>query len=138
MYPIKTYEKDNTIVKVCVEDIYKVINFIKHSRDLVYSSIYSYIDEMYNDKYDGYYIESKGKAQCTDGDSFDSEIGNEIAFRKVKLYANIKKCNLIDKVINLYYKEITKLKQYRSRLYNYIDQDIEAIRQYNPKYCPEL
>lgn len=135
MYPIKTFVGKNTVVKVCTEDVSKIV---KNVRSLL-QELNLCIEEMfynnwYSDSKNGFYIESKGKAVCDDKDEFDLETGEEIAFRKVKLIANIKKFRMLSRIINKVNDILDSLIDLRTRYAEYITKDQIALEKYNPDF----
>ena len=133
MYPIKTFVKDNTVVKVCVEDAHRLINAVHLIAKDAYSKTLDLVGGFYSDKYDGYYIETKGKAVCGNDDNFDEEIGNEIAFRKMKIAANIRKVHLIRGAIRVLESQIKQLYVLLDKFERFIEKDSEALKAHNPK-----
>lgn len=126
--PIKTVVNGNTIAKICVEDVRKLHEFVNQVNDSTLEKF---------DKIDIEFpleIKNVGKAKCTSDDKFNEEIGNEIAFRKVKLQANIKKFKFLTRVARLYSKALSLIMKRRNKIYTYIEKDIKAIREYNPEY----
>jgi len=130
--PIQTFKSSKTIVKVCVEDSHKIYDFIEDTLRNIYTKGYLLLSDKPID--DNLCIVGKGVAKLSEGDIFNEEIGNEIAFRKAKLNANIKKFNLYNKIISVIIKYVKGLEEQRDKILNYINKDTEAIRVYNPKF----
>lgn len=136
-YPIKTIEKDNVIVKLCTENVNKLrsrcINIAMESTNKIIEMFNRWFDLETGD----FLINSRGVAKCNE-DEFDSKIGKEIAFRKVKLSANIKKLHMVDGALREQLKGASQLLEIRNKLLKYVDKDIDALKEYNPSYCPRL
>jgi predicted ATP-grasp superfamily ATP-dependent carboligase len=136
-YPIKTIEKDNVIVKLCTENLNKLRNKFISILASTYDKIANRFDDWYDPDSGEYLINSKGVAKCN-GDEFDPEVGKEIAFRKVKLSANIKKLHVIDSAIRAQLQGASEMFEIRKKILKYIQKDIEALKEYNPSYEPNL
>lgn len=138
--PIETTREGNRITKVCVEDIYKIINRIKFALNKSYTNANTLLNNIQKDYkgLNGKFIIGTGVSQPCITDAFDEEIGNNIAFMKAKLNANIKKFKLLKKVL----KEIIPLTNTivleMERLEEYIDLDLDGIRKHNPDYLKNL
>lgn len=130
MFPIKTIEKENVVVKICTEDIHKITNLITREVNEVRCDIFDILDTQYPDDT----MTNAGVAKCSDDDNFDLNVGREIAFRKVKLYANLKKKKLFGRVIRRLMKSVKVYLKEIDKLDSYINKDVEALRAYNPKY----
>ena len=130
MFPIKTIEKENVVVKICTEDIHKITNLITREVNEVRCDIFDILDTQYPDDT----MINAGVAKCSDDDNFDLNVGREIAFRKVKLYANLKKKKLFGRVIRRLMKSVKVYLKEIDKLDSYINKDVEALRAYNPKY----
>lgn len=138
--PIKTIKKGEKTTKVCVEDIYKMLNRIIDSMDKTYNNsidIINSVNKTY-DKYTGELIIGTGVSQPCNGDVYDEEIGNNIAFMKAKLNANLKKRNILYRIWNEYTKIFDTLNKELIKIDNYVDMDIKNIRKYNPEYLNHL
>lgn len=136
-YPIKTIEKDNVIVKLCTENLNKLRSKFISILAGTYDKIANRFDDWYDPDSGEYLINSKGVAKCN-GDEFDLEVGKEIAFRKVKLSANIKKLHVIDSAIRAQLQGASEMFEIRNKIFKYIQKDIEALKEYNPSYEPNL
>ena len=138
--PIKTTREGNKITKVCVEDVYKMINRIIEPMDKAYNNSIDIIDSVHKqvDDYEGELIVGTGISQPCMLDAFDEEIGNNIAFMKAKLNANIKKHNVLIKIWNEYYKFMHSLDEDICKVDNFIKLDLEGIRKYNPEYLTDI
>lgn len=132
--PIETFVKGNVIVKICKEES---SNFLKKISDIVSNMFYESLDLLYDspivESSEGSLIIGKGVAKCN-GDIFNLETGYEIAFRKAKLSANIKKIRILKKVINSVEKELHHLYNLLEKYAKYVDADTEALRSYNPEF----
>ena len=135
---IKTVRNGNNIAKICIEDITKLVDKIESPIRNARHKVEEILDEYYPDTLDYETnfprVKGVGVAKLMDGDTFDEEIGNDIAFRKAKLSANIKKLHLIEKAMNLYGKALDQISEEGDRLTQYIINDIEALRKYNPEF----
>ena len=98
--PIKTSREDDKITKICVEDIYKVVNRIVEAMDKAYNNSLDIINSIHKeyDEYEGELIVGTGVSQPCHGDIFNENISNDIAFMKVNLNANITKYNILCRV----------------------------------------
>lgn len=134
--PIQTTKEGNKITKVCVEDIYKIINRIQQSMDKAFNNsmeILNSVHKEYGD-YEGELIIGTGISQPCMTDAYDEEIGMNIAFMKAKLNANMKKYNLLRRVRDEYYNLLDTIETEMEQLGRYIDMDIAGIRYHNPQY----
>lgn len=135
---IKTVRNGNNIAKICIEDITKLMDKVespfKSARYKVEEILDEYYPNTWDDETDIPIVKGVGVAKLMEGDIFDEEIGNDIAFRKAKLSANIKKLHLIEKVMNLYGKALDQISEEGDRLAQYIINDVEALRKYNPEF----
>ena len=134
--PIRTERDGNKITKVCVEDVYKMLNRIIERMNKSYNNSVDIIDSV-NKEVDGFkgeLIVGTGISQPCLTDAFDEEIGNNIAFMKAKLNANIKNRNLLYRIYNEYVYMLDVLDDEIDKIDNYIDFDLEGIRNYNPEY----
>jgi len=138
--PIETTREGNKITKVCVEDVYKIMNRIIDAMDKAYNNsmkIINSVDKKYVSK-DTYYFGSliigTGVSQPCLNDAFDEEIGNDIAFMKAKLNANIKKFNIICRIYNIYLDAAESMDSDLLTIENHILDDLYRLRQYNPEY----
>ena len=141
--PIETTRDGNKITKVCVEDVYKIINRIENAMDKAYDEskdVLEDIDKKYwpdsqpNIVYEGCLIIGTGISQPCVTDVFDESIGNNIAFMKSKLNANIKKHNFLVKVYNFWKNFLDTVDKDLHKVDNNIKRDLNGIRQYNPDY----
>lgn len=134
--PIETIRDGNKITKICVEDVTKMLNRIKHAMNVSYSNMSSHMHSI-NKRYKGAsgpLVVGKGVSQPCFTDAFDEEIGNNIAFMKAKLNANIKKYRLLLKIIKEQAKLLDAIHNELSKLADYIALDMEGIRKHNPDY----
>ena len=138
--PIETTREGNKITKVCVEDVYKIMNRVIESMDKVHNNsvdIINSIDKDYGE-YHGSLIIGTGISQPCLGDAFDEEIGNNIAFMKAKLNANIKKHNFLVRIWNEYSKLLDLLDVDIDKIDSNIRMDLNNLRIYNPNYLDDL
>lgn len=134
--PIRTYVEGDKITKICVEDIYKLLNRLLEPVNKSYSEIDEILDSCYQecDGYEGEFIIGRGTSKPCNDDSFNENIGNEIAFRKAKLNANVKKFKLVYKIYKALGPLVSTVSDELIRLSKYMSKDVEAIRKYNPQY----
>jgi hypothetical protein len=134
--PVKTTREGDKITKVCVEDVYKLVNRIIDSMDKAYNKSIDILDSITKevDGYEGSLIVGTGVSQPCGDDVFDEQIGNDIAFIKAKLNANWKKVRFIDRIVSEYRKLFNTLFQEFEKLSTYIEKDIDKIKEYNPNY----
>ena len=134
--PIETVRDGNKITKVCVEDVYKMLNRVivplDKARDLC-----DWEDKEYGEAY-GSLIIGRGTSQPCMTDAFDEEIGNNIAFMKAKLSANIKKRRLLERVVDCVIDEVlVALREEIDKIDDLIDMDLRGIRRHNPEYLSD-
>ena len=135
-FPIETYRKGNKITKVCVEDIYKMLDKITDVVDRSYNKvleIFADVNKNYRG-FSGYYIIGTGRSKPCLNDAFDEEIGNTIAFMKAKLNANIKKHNVLCKAYNEVLTALEYIDEELAKVDDYIVKDLEGIRLHNSSY----
>ena len=123
--PIKTVREGNKITKVCVEDVYKMINRVQDAMNKAYDNSVDIINSIHKtyDNCEGELIVGKGISQPCLTDAFDETIGNNIAFMKAKLNANMKKRNLLAKVYNEYMKTLNTIEEEVLKIDSYIIMD---------------
>lgn len=143
--PIETSREGNKITKVCVEDIYKIITRVeealykaneKSSEIIKDIETRTYLTDNPdpNTVWEGCLIIGTGVSQPCLTDAFDEKIGNDIAFMKAKLNANIKKHNILTRIWNEYDTLLTKIDEDLDKIDDYIKMDLRGIRNYNPEY----
>lgn len=134
--PIETTREGNKITKVCVEDVYKMVNRVIEAMDKAYNSSVEILDSIHKEVngYEGELIIGTGISQPCLTDAFDEEIGTNIAFMKAKLNANLKKRNLLYRIYNKYVDVLDSLDTEIEKVENYINMDLEGIRRHNPEY----
>lgn len=137
--PIKTIKDGNVTTKVCVEDIYKIINRVQGPMDKAYKRFEEIIESYRRtiDGVDGYLVMGKGTSKPCLLDAYDEEIGSNIAFMKAKLNVNLKKMRLLDKLFYELLKVFGALYDEHLRLDHYIQMDLRGIRNHNPEYLIE-
>ena len=143
--PIETSREGDKITKVCVEDVYKIINrlndAINRSLDKT-RDVTDFVEKEYvtedGDTYTGSLIIGKGTSKPCEGDTFDEEVGNRIAFMKAKLNANIKKHNFLCRIYNAWIDAIDSIDDEICKIDNLILLDLFGIRIYNPEYLPNI
>lgn len=140
-YPIQTVREGNKITKICVEDCYKMLKdfdevLLKHYNNCVDISD-GVIKEVPNADGrigEGCLIIGRGVSQPCLTDAFDEEIGNNIAFMKAKINANMKKRNILIRLWKEIGKVMDNLDEKIFKLEDLIDMDVIGIRKYNPEY----
>ena len=137
MLPLKTIKEGDEITKICVEDVYKMSNRILEGVTNCYNNITEIVNSL-NKEYDGFegeLIIGRGISKPCKDDVFDEEIGHEIAFKKAKLNANLKRINIIIRCINEYLKGLNSMEFDFAKIKKYIISDVNDIRNYNPDFC---
>ena len=134
--PIETTREGNKITKVCVENICKMTNRVIAAMDKAYNNSVKIIDTTRDDEYGerSSVIHARGTSQPSLTDAFDEQIGNDVAFIKMKLNANIKKHNFLVKVWNEFSKACDTLDEDLVKIDSLILDDLYRMRQYNPEY----
>ena len=138
--PIITTRDGNKITKVCVEDVYKIVNRVQENMDKAYNDsvdILNSIHKQYNG-FEGELIVGTGISQPCMTDAFDEEIGNNIAFMKMKLNANIKKHNFLARIYNQYFDLLNKIDDELYAIDNNILRDLNGVRLHNPEYLEDI
>lgn len=138
--PIETTREGDKITKVCVEDVYKIINRVLATMDKAYNKSTDIVDTVWKEygDYEGQLIIGTGVSQPCLTDAFDEEIGNNIAFMKAKLNANIKKHNLLVRIFNAWGDAMDSIDEEISKVDYYIKMDLDGIRRHNPEYLSNL
>lgn len=135
--PITTVREGNKITKVCVEDVYKMLNRIieKHNitADLL-ESLHKTVGTKEGTPVSGEFIIGVGTSQPCLTDAFDEEIGSNIAFMKAKLNSNLKKYRFLTKVWNSLIKTLDTMEDEFDHVSEMILMDLDGIRNYNPDY----
>ena len=137
--PIETTREGNKITKVCVEDVYKMLNRVIEQLNKSYLNsvdIINSVDKEING-YEGSLIVGTGVAQPCLTDAFDEEIGNNIAFMKAKLNANLKKFKLLNRIYKELDKTLVVIDDELDSIADYIQLDLDGIRRYNPDYLKD-
>lgn len=134
--PIATTREGNKITKVCVEDVYKMINRVQEAMDKAHNNSVDILDSIHKEVngYEGELIVGTGVSQPCLTDAFDEEIGNNIAFMKAKLNANLKKRNLLYRIFNQYVDVLTSIDEEIDKIDEYINLDLNGVRKHNPEY----
>ena len=139
--PIVTTVDGFTTQKVVVEDVYKMSNRIIEASTRCYNKIMDIINSIHKtytdpegDEYEGELIIGIGTSAPCKGDLYDDKMGNEIAFKKAKLKANMQKfkkliqvARALDDMHGIVWNEIEKVA-------NLTNMDTEALREYNPDF----
>ena len=142
--PIETIREGNKITKVCVEDVYKMINRVQEGMNRAYNNTVDVMDSLHKevesegDIIEGELIIGTGISQPCLKDAFDEEIGNNIAFMKAKLNANIKKHNFLMKALKQWLGIIHTFDDEFIRVENKITMDLNGIRKHNPEYLKDI
>lgn len=144
-FPIQTKREGNKITKVCVEDYYKMMNRIGAAQERS--------SEKWNEVWEdteksrqtsdgklvtGCLVVGKGISQPNISDAFDEEIGNNIAFMKAKLNANMKKRNVLKKLFDAELIVMRAIDEEWTKIDEMIANDLANLRKYNPNYLPKL
>ena len=141
-FPIETVREGNKITKTCVEDVYKIVNRIQDAMDKAYNDSVDVLDSLHKEvlnsaddqMWEGELVIGTGFSQPCLTDAFDEEIGNNIAFMKMKLNANIKKHNFMCRIYNNYLDLLSKINEDLGKADSNIYMDLEGIRKHNPDY----
>jgi hypothetical protein len=138
--PITTDREGNKITKVCVEDVYKLVNKVYDAMDRAYNNSVDVLEAIHKEvgDYEGELIIGTGVSQPCLTDAFDEEIGNSIAFMKAKLNANIKKHNFLCRVYNQYINALTNIDELIENVDEKIKMDLEGVRKHNPDYLFDI
>lgn len=138
--PIKTTYDGEKTTKVCVEDFYKVINRIMESIDKAYTKSMDELNSTHKiyDGYEGELVVGTGVSQPCNGDKYDLETGNEIAFKKAKLNANIKKAKIIERIYQNFLNAVTQISGELLSIEDYIIRDLTDLRKYNKEYLSDF
>ena len=139
--PIETNREGTKITKVCVEDVYKMINRVQDAMNKAYNNSVDIIDSIHKDYKcadgtvaSGELIIGTGISQPCLTDAFDEEIGNNIAFMKAKLNANIKKHNFLCRIYNEFGDLCYKMDEEFDKIDKNIIRDLVGLRNFNPEY----
>lgn len=137
MLPLKTIKNGDVTTKICVEDVYKMSNRILNGVSECYNNINKIVNSLHKeyDDYEGELIIGRGISRPCKDDVFDEDIGHEIAFKKAKLNANLKRINIIIRCLNEYLKGLNSMEFDFAKIKKYIISDVEDIRKYNPDFC---
>lgn len=137
--PIETTRNGEEITKVCVEDVYKMLNRVINAMDKAQDNAIDIIDSVHKEygDYEGELMIGRGVSKPCHGDVFNEEIGNEIAFKKMKLNVNNKKYNLLRRIYNEYVDVLNVIEYEMNEVLFYIDYDLAGVREYNPDYLKD-
>ena len=135
-YPIQTKRDGNKITEICVEDYYKMINRIGEAEERSSEKWNEIWDSMGED--DTCVIIGTGISHPCLTDAFDEEIGNNIAFMKAKLNANMKKRNVLRKLWEATMITINAINEEWNKIDNLIAYDLNGLRKYNTEYLNHL
>ncbi len=134
--PIQTTRDGNKITKICVEDYYKMMNRIATAENRSAEKWNEIWDSLGEDN--TCVIIGTGVSQPCLTDAFDEEIGNNIAFMKAKLNANMKKRNILRKLWNTVFITIDAIEEEWQKVDNMIAFDLNGLRRYNSEYLNHL
>jgi hypothetical protein len=144
-YPIQTMREGNKITKICVEDIYKMINRIGAAEERSTEKWNQIMDEIEKDVPNangeigkGCLVVGTGISQPNIKDAFDEEIGNTIAFMKAKLNANMKKRNILFRLYKAAFITVNAIDDEISKIDEKIALDLENLRKHNSEYLSNL
>lgn len=144
-YPIQTIREGNKITKICVEDFYKMLNRIcdedirgNEEFEEIWDSLDVEVLNRDGEKGIGCLVVGKGISQPNIQDAFDEEIGNNIAFMKAKLNANMKKRNILFKLWKAKSIVVNAIEREIYNLDSKIAFDLDGLREYNPDYLNNL
>ena len=136
-FPIETKCEGNKITKVCVEDVYKMLNRIIEKQNVtadLLESLHKTVETTDGALVPGEFIVGTGISQPCLTDAFDEEIGSNIAFMKAKLNANLKKYRFLTKVWNSLIKTLYAVDDEFDRVSEMILMDLNGVRKHNPEY----
>ena len=145
--PIETNREGEKTTKICVEDVYKMVNRVVSVMNKSYNNSSDIIESINKEYYptsdpehyyEGYLIKGIGVSEPCNGDKYDEQIGCDIAFMKAKLNANIKKHNLLCRIYNEYSHALDKIDLEIYKIDNLIRYDLENLRKYNPEYLKDI
>lgn len=143
--PVKTNRDGNKITKVCVEDFYKMINRIADAEDRsakkwndIWDNLEKEVEDADGNIVSGCFVVGTGVSQPNIKDAFDEEIGNNIAFMKAKLNANIKKRNILLRLYDSVLITLDAIDSEIDKIDNFIEMDLRNLRKYNPEYLNNL
>lgn len=140
--PIETTIEGEKTTKVCVEDMYKAVNrfieaynkFVEYADEALEKVSQVEVETKTNGTWEGCLVVGTGISQPCHGDVYNEQTGNDIAFMKAKLNANIKKWNFFVKLWNQNIKLINVLNSEIGRIETNILLDLDGIREYNSDY----
>lgn len=142
--PIETTRNNDTITKVCVEDVSRILSRVqtsinKANKDVkgLFKSVRKRYVSSFQDS-EGYLIIGRGYSQPCHGDQFDEQIGNNIAFMKAKLNANFKKRSLLISTYNKYIDVLNSIDEELDKIEDLILMDLNNLREYNPEYLKDI
>lgn len=138
--PIETSYNGEEITKIVIEDVSKVLSRVqtsinkaaKESKNLFKSIRKRYVSSIQDSE--GYLVIGRGVSNPCNGDVFNEKIGNNIAFMKAKLNANIKKHKILCEVYNNFITVLDDLDVELKKVDSYIQMDLYNLRQYNSEY----
>ena len=142
--PIETSRNNDTITKVCVEDVSRILSRVQTSINKANNDVkklFKSVRKRYTSSFqdsEGYLVIGRGYSQPCHGDQFDEKIGNNIAFMKAKLNANFKKRSLLISTYNKYIDVLDSIDEELEKIESYILMDLDNLREYNPEYLKDI
>lgn len=140
MIPTNTEIKGTKTTKTIVEDYYKNLNRLQEALCKCFNDSNEILDSLhksYQDQngviWEGELIISKASSTPREGDEYSEHLGHEIAFRKCKLKANLKKKRVVEKLINSVSHLFNSYLEELRELNKYIDMDSSVLTEYENK-----
>lgn len=125
---IKLFKKGTKTIVVVHDEWTKLYN----QTEMIISRSFHKIDKYL--RHTEEIIEGRGISQPCGEDVYDENIGKQIAFKKAKLHANMKKFNRIYNVYKILTKTSEKIVELLIKLNTLIEKDIDYIKQYNKDF----
>lgn len=140
MIPTNTEIKRTKTTKTIVEDYYKNLNRLQEALYKCFNESNEILDSLhkkYQDQngviWEGELIISKASSTPREEDEYNEHLGHEIAFRKCKLKANLKKKRVVEKLINSVSHLFNSYLEELRELNKYIDMDSSVLTVYENK-----
>lgn len=138
MIPTNTEIKGTKTTKTIVEDYYKNLNRLQEALYKCFNDSNEILDSLYKSYQDqngviweGELIVSTASSTPREGDEYSEDLGHEIAFRKCKLKANLKKRRIVEKLMNSATKMFDSYVKELEILNHYINMDVAALTLYD-------
>lgn len=125
---IKLFKKKEKTIVVVKDDWSKLYAQMEDILNFTQRKLNKYLDNM------NLYVEGKGISSPCGEDVYDENIGKQIAFKKAKLSANMKKFRKIHHVYRIMNDCTTKLGLLLMKINSFIEKDIEYIQNYNKDF----